>query len=107
MDPSGYESGVRALLERRFDVHMIHVLAPAELDPTFGGDLRLLDAETGEVRELTLDGESLRQYRKRLRQFLDQVEAFCRANEVIYYRVATDMPVEEVVLRQLKGLLFA
>ena len=107
MDPSGYESGVRALLERRFDVHMIHVLAPAELDPTFGGDLRLLDAETGEVRELTLDGESLRQYRKRLRRFLDQAEAFCRANEVIYYRVATDTPVEEVVLRQLKGLLLA
>ena len=107
MDPAGYESGVRALLERRFDVHVIHLLAPEELDPTFGGDLRLVDAETGEMRELTLDGEALRQYRTRLRQFLDQAEAFCRAKEVSYHRVATDVPLEEVMLRQLKGLLLA
>lgn len=107
MDPSGYESGLRALLERRFDVHVIHMLAAAELDPTFGGDLRLMDAETGETRELTLDAEALRQYRRRLRQFLDQAEAFCNANEVSYHRVATDSPLEEVVLKQLKGLLLA
>ncbi len=105
MDPSGYESGIRALLERRFDVHVIHVLAPAELDPTFGGDLRLLDAETGDVRELTLDGEALRQYRRRLRQFLDQAEAFCLANEVSYHRATTDVPHEDFMLKQLKGVL--
>src|SRR5947208_842401 len=29
LDPVGFESGVRALLERRFDVHLVHVLAPA------------------------------------------------------------------------------
>lgn len=107
LDPSGYESGIRALLERRFDVHVIHLLAPGEVDPTFGGDLRLLDIETGEMREVTLDGEALRQYRKRLRQFLDQAEAFCRAKEVSYHRVVTDVPVEEVVLKQLKGILLA
>ena len=107
LDPSGYESGIRALLERRFDVHVIHLLAPAEVDPTFGGDLRLFDIETGEMREVTLDGEALRQYRKRLRQFLDQAEAFCRAKEVSYHRVVTDVPVEGVVLKQLKGILLA
>ena len=105
MDPLGYESGIRALLERRFDVHVVHVLAPQEMDPTFSGDLRLLDAETGEVRELTLDGEALRQYRKRLRRFLDQVEAFCHANEVSYHRVTTDLPVAEFMLTELKGVL--
>ncbi|MBI4607795.1 MAG: DUF58 domain-containing protein [Candidatus Rokubacteria bacterium] len=107
MDPAGYEGGIRALLERRFDVHVIHVLAPVEVDPTFGGDLRLVDAETGEFRELTLDGEALRQYRRRLRQFLDQAEAFCLGNEVSYHRVTTDVPVEEFLLKQLKGVLLA
>ncbi len=60
MDPGGYERGLKALLERRFDVHVIHLLAADEMNPAFGGDLRLLDAETGEVRDLTLDGEALR-----------------------------------------------
>lgn len=107
MDPGGYERGLKALLERRFDVHVIHVLAADEMNPAFGGDLRLLDAETDELRDLTLDGEALRGYHERLRVFLDRAEQFCRGNEITYHRVVTETPVEEFMLRQLKGLLLA
>jgi uncharacterized protein (DUF58 family) len=105
MDPGGYERGLKALLERRFDVHVIHVLAGEEMNPPFGGDLRLLDSETDEQRDLSLDGEALRDYHERLRAFLDRAEQFCRGNEISYHRVVTDTPVEEFMLRQLKGLL--
>ena len=107
LDPAGYERGLKALLERRFDVHVIHVLAREEMDPTLAGDLRLTDAETGEVRDLTMDGQALGLYRQRLAEFLGRAEGFCRANEIAYHRVTTDTPVEEMVLRQLKGLLLA
>jgi uncharacterized protein (DUF58 family) len=107
MDPAGYERGLKALLERRFDVHVIHVLAADEMNPAFGGDLRLLDAETDELRDLTLDGEALRGYHQRLREFLERAEQFCRNNEIAYHRVVTETPVEEFMLRQLKGLLLA
>jgi uncharacterized protein (DUF58 family) len=105
MDPGGYERGLKGLLERGFDVHVIHVLAADEVSPSFGGDLRLTDAETGELRDLTLDGEALRTYQQRLRDFLERAEQFCRANEISYYRAVTETPVEEFMLRQLKGLL--
>ncbi len=105
LDPGGYERGVGALVERRFDVHVLHVLAPEEVNPDFGGDLRLIDSETGEVRELTLDGETLRGYRQRLQDFLDRAEGFCRTREIGYRRVATDTPVEEFMLSELKGLI--
>lgn len=103
----GYERGLKALLERRFDVHVIHLVAPEEMNPVFGGDLRLHDVETGEVRDLTVDAEALRGYRQRLRDFLERAEGFCRANEISYHRVVIDTPVEEFMLRQLKGLLLA
>jgi len=105
MDPAGYERGLKALLERRFDVHLVHLMAAQEMNPGFGGDLRLVDAETGELRDLTLDGEALRVYRQRVREFLERAEQFCRSKEISYHRVVTDTPVEEFVLRQLKGLL--
>jgi uncharacterized protein (DUF58 family) len=105
MDPAGYERGLKALLERRFDVHVIHVLAADEMNPSFGGDLRLIDAETGELRDLTLDGEAQQIYRQRLREFLEGAEQFCRAKEIGYHRVVTDTPVQDFVLGQLKGLL--
>jgi uncharacterized protein (DUF58 family) len=107
MDPEGYERGLKALLERRFDVHVVHLLSPDEMQPSFGGDLRLVDAETGEERDLTLDSEALRIYRQRLHEFLERAEAFCRSNEIGYHRVVTDTPLEEFMLRQLKGALLA
>jgi uncharacterized protein (DUF58 family) len=107
LDAGGYERGLKALLERRFDVHVVHVLAADEMSPAFGGDLRLLDAETGELRDLTLDGEVLREYRQRLHDFLERAEQFCLRREISYHRVVTDSPVEGFVLSQLKGLLLS
>ena len=105
LDPAGFETGIRALLERRFEVHVVHLLAAEELNPTLSGDLRLHDSETGEMRELSVDGETLRAYRQRLHQFLEHAETFCRGREIGYRRASTDVPVEEFVLSQLRGLV--
>ena len=107
LDPGGFEAGVRALLEQRFDVHVMHLLDPEEMNPTLGGDLRLTDSETGEQRDLTVDGDAVRAYRDRLYQFLERVEGFCRGREIGYHRVITDTPVEEFVIAQLRGRLLA
>ena len=107
LDPAGYDAGLRALLERRFEIHLIHLLDPEEMAPELAGDFRLTDAESGEVRELSVDREALRDYRERLHGFLERAEAFCRAQEIGYHRVVTDTPVEAFVLAQLKGLVLA
>lgn len=105
LDPNGFEQGVRALLKRRFEIHVVHVLAAEELNPTLAGDLRLEDSETGLVRELTVDGDTIRRYRQRLHEFLERVEGFCRAHEIGYRRTSTDTPVEDFVLSHLRGLV--
>ena len=105
LDPAGYESGLRALMERRFDIHVVHVLSRDELHPPFGGDLELVDAESGELREVSVDAETLRAYERQLGAFLAGVEGFCRANELTYSRVSTDLPLEDLLLRRLKGIL--
>lgn len=105
LDPAGFETGIRALMERRFEVHIVHVLTPEELHPVLAGDLRLHDSETGEVREITVDGAVLRSYQESLGQFLERVEGFCRSAEIGYRRVTTEMPVEEFLLSHLRGLV--
>ena len=107
LDPAGFEVGLRALLERRFEVHVIHLLSAEEINPTLAGDLRLADSETGEIREITVDGEALRAYREKLHAFLERVESFCHAREVGYRRATTDSPMEEFLLAQLRGLLLS
>jgi uncharacterized protein (DUF58 family) len=105
LDPDGYERGLRSLLERRFDIHVVHLLSPDELRPMFGGDLELVDAETGEVREVSVDAEALRAYERQLGGFLSGIEGFCRSHEINYQRVTTDVPPEDLLLRRLKGTL--
>ncbi len=107
LDPAGFETGVRALLERRFDVHLVHLLDPEEVNPELAGDLQLLDSETGELRELTVDGEAVRNYRERLYQFFERIETFCRTKEIGYHRVVTDTPVEQFVISQMRGRVLA
>jgi hypothetical protein len=63
----------------------------------------LIDSETGELRDLTVDPEALRGYKERLRRFLEQAETFCRAQEIGYHRVVTDTPVEAFLVAQLRG----
>ena len=105
LDPGGFEAGVRALLEHRFDVHLVHVLTPEEMSPELAGDLRLVDSETGEERALSVDGDAIHAYHERLRQFLERAEAFSRTQEIGYHRVTVDTSVEEFVLSQIRGRL--
>jgi uncharacterized protein (DUF58 family) len=107
LDPAGYETGLRALLERGLEVHVIHVLSPDEMEPALKGDVRLIDQETGETRPLWVDADTLRRYSKRLRSFLESAETFCNTHEIAYHRVTTAIPPQQVILGPFRGRLLA
>ncbi len=47
MSPGGWQDGVTALQGRGYEVTLIHLLAPDEVNPQFVGDLRLIDFRNG------------------------------------------------------------
>jgi uncharacterized protein (DUF58 family) len=100
--PSGYGEGLTALAARGHEVAVIHVLAPDEMEPPLAGDLRLLDVETGEPQEVTIDGGMRALYRRRLAAWRDDIRATCRARDIHYVPVETDTPFDRVVLYDLR-----
>ncbi len=100
--PAGYVEGLTALAARGHEVAVIHVLAPDEVEPVLAGDLRLLDVETGDPQEVTIDGGMRNLYRRRLAAWRDEIRAACRARDVHYVPVETDIPFERVVLYDLR-----
>src|SRR5262245_47326379 len=52
----GYQSGLSSLQSKGHEVGLIHVLAPEEVDPPLAGDLQLIDVETGDTQDVSLDG---------------------------------------------------
>lgn len=104
----GWAAGLRALAGRNFDITVLHVLAPAEIDPPLSGDLKLIDFETGSPVEITADFELLRRYGETLAAWQAEILAFCSARNIHYVPVSTALPFEELLFSLLRqrGVLF-
>ncbi len=106
LDPGGYVEGLKALLYRRFDVMLLHVMDEQEITPELRGPYRLVDGETLEETELDLGSELAADYRRELGRFLEEVESFCLSNGIEYLRTTTRIPFEDVVLDYLRRGVF-
>ncbi len=84
------------------DVHLIHVLAPEEIEPGISGDLKLIDCETGDATEVSASRGLLKTYARRLEEFRRSVRARCMARGVGYHFVSSGDSVESLTLGVLR-----
>lgn len=106
LDPGGYVEGLKALLYRRFDIMLLHVMDEQEITPEIQGPYRLVDGETLEETELDLGSEIASDYQRELGRFFEEVESFCLINGIEYLRTTTRIPFEDVVLDYLRRGVF-
>ncbi len=102
LDPAGYEAGLTALVGRGFQVNVVQILAPDELSPSTFGDLRLLDAETGAVQEVTFGRYRLSSYQQMVRNFCQRLREFCQGRGVGFFMVSSNTALEYLLLKQLR-----
>ncbi len=100
-DP-GWRDALGIAAGARFEVSVIHVLAPDERDPMLEGDLRLIDDETEEVIELSADSDVMERYREALAAWQAEIVAWCGKRGIPYVPVASDFPLEAFVLEVLR-----
>lgn len=103
LDPAGYEAGLTALVARGFQVNAIQILAPEELDPSTFGDLRLVDAETGSMQEVTFGKYRLAAYRETVARFVQRLLEFCKSRGIHFFSVSSGTSLEDLLLRQLRA----
>lgn len=97
-----WEEGLRALASRGFEVTILHVLSPDEVDPQLTGDLKLLDLETGAEVEITADYDLLQRYHTGLDAWRQELYDFCRNRGMHYVPLVTSIPIEEVLFAMLR-----
>ncbi|HLJ55142.1 MAG TPA: DUF58 domain-containing protein [Chthonomonadaceae bacterium] len=100
-DPD-WQAGIKALLARGYQVAALHVLAEEELKPTLLGDLRIIDSETGESKEMSVNPQLLARYYQTLNGFCGEVEAFCHRYGIDYLRASSALPFEDLVLKYMR-----
>lgn len=99
---TGYISGLNQLVGRGYEIVAIHLLSPDEVDPALGGDLRLVDSETGSPQEVSLDAGLISLYRQRLDAWRGEIRSECMKRGATYVAVTTDEPWERVILQELR-----
>lgn len=101
LNPGGLE-GLTALLDRGFEAVLIHTLDPVEADPEDEGEVELVDRETGQTLRISLDPATLDAYKRRLTDWISEIETFCAKRRVRYVTASTAMPLEDLIFRQLR-----
>lgn len=100
--PEGYERGLSALGSAGYELNVLHLLSPDEIDPPLAGDLRLHDIETGQAREITIDPAMRRLYRQRFDAWCSSLESYCFARDMNYITLETSQAFDTVILGYLQ-----
>jgi uncharacterized protein (DUF58 family) len=98
----GYETGLRTLQGRGHEAALLHILAPDELDPPLAGDLQLLDIETGQEQDVSLDGGLRGLFRERAQAWIQSIRADCRGHAIRYLDLTTDQPWDQAILLEMR-----
>jgi uncharacterized protein (DUF58 family) len=102
--PDGYQTGLKTLAARGFEVTAIQVLDRRELEPDIVGDLKLVDSEDGSLREVTVSQPLLRAYKRNVDNYCAELRAFCLRYNMNYLLVANDTPVDVTMLRLCRSI---
>jgi uncharacterized protein (DUF58 family) len=98
--PGGIESAVKYLLYKKQEVVLVHILSPEELEPALEGQLRLLDSETGETKDISVTPALLKQYYIRLNGFVSGIREYCSRMGVTYIQASSAAPMEKIVFEE-------
>lgn len=98
----GYEAALRRLIGARYDLYVIQVLSPQEIEPKLVGDLKLLDIEDADVAEITVSSALLKYYKRNLAAYCTELNEFCTRRGAVYVRTNSADSVESLVLNYLR-----
>jgi hypothetical protein len=84
------------------------VASQADRDPGALGDVRFVDAETGELRELEVTPRLATAYVRAWETHAAELQQFCGRYGIGYVRADAERPFEEIVLKAFRqGRLLA
>jgi len=86
----------------RWDILLLQLLDPSELRPDFDGAFELIDAETGQARQLNIDARLRAAYRREMGRRLELVRRTAGRRGASHALVPADWPVEQAVIPYLQ-----
>ncbi len=87
-----------------WEVVVMHLLHPQELQPVVHGNIRLVDAESGESANYDINADALDQYHVRLDAWRKSLDLACVESNAFYTLLPTDWSLESGMLPHLRSV---
>jgi len=100
---AGYEEGLVALRTAGFAVLVFQLMAQQDVAPRLDYEVWLTSSERGPARRRLGGPEAVQSYLRSVTRYCTQLQEFCHHHEVGHLRLLTQLPLEQVVLEQLRG----
>ena len=101
LDPAA-DKVIRELAATGSELIVLHVLSPDELDPSMEGDVRLVDVESGDGLEVTIDLATIDDYKLRLAAWQEGFADLAARRGATYVPISTDLPLADLVFAELR-----
>ncbi len=101
LDPAA-DKVIRELAATGSELVILHILSPDELDPPFEGDLRLVDTETGDKVDVTVDLATLDDYKARLAAWKAGFTDLAAKRRASYVDLSSDVNLAELMFAELR-----
>ena len=101
LDPNA-DKVIRELAATGSELILLHVLSPEELDPSMEGDVRLVDVESGDGLDVTIDLATIDDYKVRLAAWQEGFADLAARRGATYVPISTDLPLAELVFAELR-----
>jgi len=101
LDPAA-DRVIRELASTRSELIVLHVLSPDELDPALEGDLRLVDVETGDGIDVTVDLATIDAYKARLATWKAGFADLAAKRRASYVDLSSDTNLADLMFAELR-----
>lgn len=102
LDPAGFEPGMKMLASMGHDIFVVHIASEADRNPGAMGDVRFVDAETGDMRDVDVTPALSRAYADAWQAHAEELERFCGRYNLGYVRADAEVPFDQIILKTFR-----
>jgi uncharacterized protein (DUF58 family) len=99
LDPEGFEKALKILRTRGHDVAAVHIASELDRDPSAYGEVRFVDAETGDSRQLDVTPRLAAAHARAWDAHAEQLARFCARYGIKHVRADVGRPIEDLMLK--------
>jgi len=98
----GVEEGLSYLQATNQEVILIHILSAEERTPSYEGELRLIDSETGHFREIAVSPRLIEEYQESMEAYQKRLSSFAFGRGMLYLPILAEDSLETIIFRVFK-----